>query len=91
MTSLGLGKDISPLEITNISRHGIWLILHDKEFYLPYEKYPWFRNARISEIIDVELLHGFHLYWPELDVDLEIASLEDPSQFPLIDTQTRSD
>jgi len=91
MTSLGLGKDISPLEITNISRHGIWLILHDKEYYLPYEKYPWFRNARISEIIDVELLHGFHLYWPELDIDLEIASLEDPSQFPLIDTQTRSD
>ncbi|MEI8372696.1 MAG: DUF2442 domain-containing protein [Planctomycetota bacterium] len=81
---------MSPLEITNISRHGIWLILHDKEFYLPYEKYPWFRNARISEIIDVELLHGFHLYWPELDVDLEIASLEDPSQFPLIDTQTRN-
>ena len=79
-----------PLEVTNISRHGIWLILHDKEYFLPYEKYRWFRNARVSEIVAVELLHEFHLYWPELDVDLEIASLEDPSRFPLVDRQARS-
>ena len=90
MTSSELGKDILPLEVTNISRHGVWLILHDKEYYLPYEKYPWFRNARVSEIVDVELLHGFHLFWPALDVDLELASLEDPSRFPLIDTQNGS-
>jgi hypothetical protein len=32
----------------------------------------------------VELLHGFHLHWPELDVDLELQSLQAPDQFPLV-------
>jgi hypothetical protein len=29
------------------------------------------------------LLHGYHLYWPELDVDLEIDDLENPEKYPL--------
>jgi len=29
------------------------------------------------------LLHGYHLYWPELDVDLEIDNLENPEKYPL--------
>jgi hypothetical protein len=81
--SSGLGTDTSPVEVTNISQHGIWLLLREKEYYLPYSQYPWFRNARVSEILAVELLHDFHLRWPALDVDLEIASLDDPSRFPL--------
>jgi len=31
------------------------------------------------------LLHGFHLYWPDLDVDLEIDNLENPEKYPLKD------
>jgi hypothetical protein len=34
---------------------------------------------------EVELLSGFHLHWPKLDVDLETAALEDPDLFPLMD------
>jgi hypothetical protein len=29
------------------------------------------------------LLHGYHLFWPELDIDLEIDNLENPSKYPL--------
>jgi hypothetical protein len=29
------------------------------------------------------MLHGFHLYWPELDIDLEIDNLENPEKYPL--------
>ena len=83
MTSPELGASTSAAEVTNISPHGIWLFVGAREYFLPYEKFPWFRNARVAEILDVELLHGFHLHWPKLDVDLEIASLEEPGQFPM--------
>ena len=54
------------------------------EYFLPYEEYPWFKEARIADIINVELLHDFHIHWPGLDVDLSLASLEDPSKTPLV-------
>jgi hypothetical protein len=86
MTSPELGESTSAVEVTNISPHGIWLFVGSKEYFLPYEKFPWFKDARLAEIFDVELLHGFHLHWSKLDVDLEVASLEAPDQFPLTDS-----
>lgn len=85
MTSSELGKSTSAVEITNISRHGFWILLDDQEHFLPFESFPWFREARLSEILDVQLLHGFHLHWPRLDVDLELAAVEHPERFPLVD------
>jgi len=84
MTSPKLGQRTSPVEVANISAHGIWLFVGDTEYFLPYEKFPWFREAKVREILDVELVHGFHLYWPLLDVDLELGSLKDPDRFPLV-------
>ena len=84
MKSPKLGSDTSDVEVTDISRHGIWLLVQGQEYFLPFEKFPWFQEARVSEIMQVELLHGFHLHWPKLDVDLEVASLQDPDQFPLV-------
>ena len=84
MTSRELGKNTSEIEVTNISLHGFWVFVEGTEHFLPYEKFPWFKDARVSEILDVELLHGFHLHWPKLDVDLDIASLKNPGQFPLV-------
>jgi hypothetical protein len=83
MTSPKPGSDISAVEVTNISAHGIWLLVGDKEYWLHFDKFPWFKEARVSEIVEVEFLHGYHLHWPKLDVDLELASLEDPVRFPL--------
>jgi len=37
-----------------------------------------------ASIQNVKLLHGFHLYWPKLDVDLEIDTLENPEKYPLV-------
>ena len=74
----------SPVEIGNIDGHGLWLLVEDKEYFLPYEEFPWFRNATVGQIVKVELLHGDHLYWPDLDVDLSIDSLVNLESFPLI-------
>ena len=82
MKSLRHGKNISA-SVENITPFGIWLLANDKEYFLKYEDYPYFKDQPLRSIQNVQLLHGFHLYWPDLDVDLEIDVLEHPDQYPL--------
>ncbi|MFQ5685717.1 MAG: DUF2442 domain-containing protein [Candidatus Scalindua sp.] len=70
-------------EISNISEHGFWILLNKKEYFLPFAKYPWFYNAKISFMVNVTLLHGHHLHWPELDIDLSVGILKYPERYPL--------
>ena len=78
------GNGILAVEVTNVSQQGLWVFIQNREYFLEYTLYPWFRNATIAQIMNVELLHDIHLYWPDLDVDLEIQSLENPQEYPLI-------
>lgn len=82
MKSLKRGKGIS-VSVENITPFGIWLYVKEKEYFLSYKDYPYFKDQRLSSIQNVQLLHGFHLYWPDLDVDLEIDNLEHPEKYPL--------
>ena len=84
MTSAALGTSTSPVEVTNISQHGFWLLLEHEELFLPFSEFPWFRNVTIGKILHVELPSPNHLYWPELDVDLAVESVRHPEQFPLV-------
>ena len=78
------GKVTSTPEVTHVSRHGFWLLLGDEELLLPFEKFPWFRNATIEQLVRVEWPAADHLYWPQLDIDLSVASVRDPESFPLV-------
>ena len=83
MTSKMLGIPTFKTEISNISKHGIWLISQDKEYFMPYEDFPWFQDASINQIFNLEEPSPGHLYWPDLDVDLALESIENPERFPL--------
>ncbi len=87
MKSKKLGKNSSEAEVTNISKHGFWMLINGKEYFLAFKNFPWFRQAKISEITNVKLLHPNHLYWANLDIDLELESIENPEKYPLIDKQ----
>ncbi len=78
------GKSISEVEVTNVSGHGFWLLLDARELFLPFDKFPWFRDVPIGQLIKVERPHPSHLYWPDLDVDLAVESVEFPDRFPLV-------
>jgi hypothetical protein len=84
MKSENIGTDTSGVEILNISPHGFWLMVEGREFFLPFEEFPWFRAATLDQIFQVELLHQTHLYWPGLDVDLDIDRIEHPERYPLV-------
>lgn len=78
------GKSTLKVEVREVSRHGVWIFFKGKEYFLDFEHYPWFQKAVRSEIKNVKLLYEKHLYWPDLDVDLELKSLQDPGNYPLI-------
>jgi len=82
MKLLKNGKSIS-VSVENITGGGMWMFINGKEYFLSYEQYPYFKEQPIKAIQNVKLLHGFHLYWPILDVDLEIDNLENPQKYPL--------
>ncbi len=78
------GKNISAnAEIQNISSHGIWILVNDQEFFMPFEEFPWFLKATIKEIYNLQLFHGHHLHWPDLDIDIDVESLKNPEKYPL--------
>ena len=78
------GKNISvKAEIQNISNHGIWVLVNDQEFFMPFEEFPWFLKATIKEIYNLKLLHDHHLHWPDLDIDIDIDALKHPEAYPL--------
>ena len=77
------GSIILEAEVTNISRHGFWIFLGDKELFLPFDEFPWFRGAPVGAILNVERPHAHHLYWPDIDFDLSVDSIEHPERFPL--------
>ena len=84
MTSRAPTEGHPPVEVTNISRHALWVLVNDREYFLPYKEFPWFEDARLRDILKVKLLHGSHLHWPALDVDLCLESLDNPDAFPLV-------
>jgi hypothetical protein len=83
MNSRLLGDNTSRTEVTNISNHGVWILYGDKEFFLSYEDFPWFKDEPIRKIFNVEEITPGHLYWQDLDVDLSMEIIEHPERFPL--------
>jgi hypothetical protein len=83
MKSSALGQNTSGIEVQGISKHGFWVYIHDQEYFLPFEQFPWFKDAKVASVLNVALLHHEHLYWPDLDVDLELEAIRRPENYPL--------
>jgi hypothetical protein len=61
-----------------MSSHGIWLLAHGEEMFLPFEEFPWFRNASREAVSRIEEPSPDHYYWPEQDVGLSREIIEHP-------------
>ena len=83
MLSKQHGANTSVVEVTNVSSHGFWLLWKGEEYFLAFETFPWFHEANISAISNIELQGKEHLYWPDLDVDLSLGIIKNPESFPL--------
>lgn len=84
-----LGSTTSAIEVLNISPHGFWLWVEARELFVSFVDFPWFLDAPIRKIVNVQHPAADHLYWPDLDVDLSVRSIEHPEQFPLKSASSR--
>jgi hypothetical protein len=84
MKSANTGASTSQVEVLNVSPHGFWLLAAGREYFLGHDDFPWFHKATLEQLFQVEFLHGDHLYWPALDVDLDLERIEHPEKFPLV-------
>lgn len=90
MKSAKLGKRTSAVEVSNVSKHGFWLLIERTERFVPFDAFPWFQEASIGQLCNVELASARHLYWPDLDIDLAVDSIDHPERFPLV-SKVRAD
>jgi hypothetical protein len=88
--SAKLGRSTSGVEVTNVSPQGFWLLVQGQERFIAFEHFPWFQEASIRALCNVQLPSEHHLYWPDLDVDLAVDSLEHPERFPLVSSQGKA-
>lgn len=82
MNSSAHGNTTSAVEVTQITRHGVWLLAHGKELFIPYDEFPWFREQPRKAVMNVEEPAPGHFRWPDIDVDLTAEIIEHPERFP---------
>jgi hypothetical protein len=54
-----------------------------RELFMSYEDFPWFKDAPVGKVLNVEEQSHGHFYLPDLDVDSGIEAIENPEKFPL--------
>jgi hypothetical protein len=78
------GTDTSPIEVVQLTPHGVWLAYHDMEFFLDHDSFPWFRDATATQVFNVQEISSEHFYWPDIDIDLDLERIQHPERFPLV-------
>jgi len=63
------------IRVTSITHDGFWITICATEYYCTFEKFPWFRNGTEEQIKDVQG-DVTHLFWDELDIDLNEDSFK---------------
>ena len=53
-----------------------------KEHYMPFDEFPWFAEATVRQISNVERQSADHFHWPALDVDLTLDMIDYPAKYP---------
>ncbi len=70
-------------EITNVESTGFWLLVDDREYFVPFNDHPVFRSATLEQIFNIQRVGPGQYHWPSLDADVELEALEHPERYPL--------
>jgi hypothetical protein len=84
MNSSQNGTFISEYSVTSISDLGFWVLVDDKEYFVPFKEYPGFKSASVNQILNFTFIAPNQLCWEDLDIDIELTALSHPESFPLI-------
>ena len=83
-TSLNTNSQNTLASVLMINSQGIMISVLGHDYLLSYNRVPWLKDARISDVLNIEVSGRSAIAWPALDVDLEIESLKHPERYPLL-------
>ncbi|GHT33642.1 hypothetical protein FACS189434_08290 [Bacteroidia bacterium] len=72
------------VKVQAIVANGITVEAQGNTYFLPYNTNPWFENAKVVDVFNVEPVGHSGIRWKALDVDLAIESMIYPEKYPLI-------
>ena len=82
MRSELLGENTS-VKVLGVNPLGLWLFAGNEEHVLSFEEFPWFQNASVKSVFNVERQGRTGFCWPDLDVDLTLDGIKHPENYPL--------
>ena len=89
MKSSPPGTPTSAVEVVHVTPLGLRLLVDGRELFASFQDFPWFAEASIRQLTEIERPAHDHLRWPALDVDLEVDSLLHPEKYPLVSKARR--
>ena len=72
------------VNVLMINAQGIMISVLGHDYFLSYNRIPWMQDAPIRSVLNVRMSGSEAIEWPDLDVDLEIDSLQHPERYPLV-------
>jgi hypothetical protein len=87
MDSSKSGTSTSVCNVTGINDLGLWVLVENREYFIPFSDYPGFRDSSVNQILDISFLPPAQLRWESLDIDIELQALTAPETFPLVFNQ----
>lgn len=83
-TNLSSSLQNTSVSVLMINAQGIMLSVLGHDYFISYNRVPWLKDARIRDVLNVQISGRSAIEWPDLNVDLEIESLKYPERYPLI-------
>lgn len=83
-TSSNISSTNISVGVLMINSQGILINVQGNDYFLSYDRIPWMKDARISDVLNVKMSGRNAIAWEALDVDLEIESLKHPERYPLV-------
>jgi hypothetical protein len=84
MDSSKSGISTSACNVTGINDLGFWVLVNDKEYFVPFSDYPGFKDTSVNQILNIRFYAPSQLHWEDIDIDIELNALSQPASFPLI-------
>ena len=82
---ISISSDEKPnCQITAVTEIGLWLLVGDEEYFVPFAEYPHFQTALLDQIFAVEWIAPGQVRWEALDIDIELDALMAPDRYPLV-------
>ena len=83
-TNLNASLQNTSVSVLMINAQGIMLSVLGNDYFISYNRMPWLKDARISDVLNVQMSGRSAIEWKNLNIDLEIESLKHPERYPLI-------